>query len=142
MADISAIGEMLSGLRRAIEIVKFLEEHAPPTQKEEGSKFAELVQLLGAIRGQLFEAQTMFEVSELEQNLQTTSTLVKLNDAYYEVDENNHATGEAYCMHCWETNSLKRHLHHWYENDRVNICSLCETKYLVGRTTFTYRGGL
>jgi hypothetical protein len=142
MADMSAIGEMLSGLRRAIETVKFLEEHTSPTQKEDGSKFTELVQLLGAIRGQLLEAQTMFEVSELEKNLQVTSTLVKFHDAYYEVDEHNHPTGEAYCMHCWETNGLKRHLHRWYENDRVNICSLCETKYLVGRTTFTYRGGL
>jgi hypothetical protein len=129
-------------LRRALEIVKFLEEHALLTQQENGSKFAELVQILGSIRAQLFEAQTMFEVSELEKNLQPTNTLVKFNDAYYEVDENNHLTGEAYCMHCWETNCVRHHLHRWYENDRVNICSLCETKYLVGRTTFTYRGGL
>ena len=142
MADISALGEMLSSLRRALEIVKFLEEHALLTQQENGSKFAELVQILGSIRAQLFEAQTMFEVSELEKNLQSTNTLVKFNDAYYEVDENNHLTGEAYCMHCWETNCVRHHLHRWYENDRVNICSLCETKYLVGRTTFTYRGGL
>jgi hypothetical protein len=142
MADSSAIGEMLSGLRQAIEMVKFLEEHVSCTQKEHQSKFTEVVQLLGSMRGQLFELQTLSEVSELEKNLQSTTTLIKLNDAYYEVDENNHPTGEAYCMHCWETNCVKHHLHRWYENDRVNICSHCETKYLVGRTTFTYRGGL
>ncbi len=42
MADITAIGEMLSSLRQAIEMVKFLEEHMAPTQQEHESKFAEL----------------------------------------------------------------------------------------------------
>jgi hypothetical protein len=136
MADSAAIGEMLSGLRQALEIVKFLAEHS---QEEYGNRLTELGQLLGSIRGQLFEAQTM---AELETSLQATSALVKFNDAYYEADENNHPTGEAYCMHCWETDVVKHHLHRWHENERVNICSHCETKYLVGRTTFTYRGGL
>ena len=136
MADIAAIGEILSGLRQALEIVKFLAEHS---QEEYGNRLTELGQLLGSIRGQLFEVQTM---SELETSLQATSTLVKVNDAYFEADENNHPTGEAYCMHCWETDVVKHHLHRWHENERVNICSHCETKYLVGRTTFTYRGGL
>jgi hypothetical protein len=136
MADIAAIGEMLSGLRQALEIVKFLAEHS---QEEYGERLTELGQLLGSIRGQLFEVQTM---AELETSLQATSTLVKVNDAYFEADENNHPTGEAYCMHCWETDVVKHHLHRWHENERVNICSHCETKYLVGRTTFTYRGGL
>ena len=53
---------------------------------------------------------------------------VKFNDAYYEADERNHPTGEAYCMHCWETDVVKHHLHRWHENERVNICSHCETK--------------
>ena len=136
MADIAAIGEMLSGLRQAIELVKSLEAHIPQEQRSKG---AELVQILGSLRGQLFEAQTLLE---LETNLQETSTLIKLNDAYYETDAESHPTGEAYCMHCWETNRVKNHLHRWYESERVNICSVCETKYLVGRTTFTYRGGL
>jgi hypothetical protein len=136
MADMAAIGEMLSGLRQAIELVKSLEEHIPQEQR---IKSTELVQILGSLRGQLFEVQTLFE---LEKNLQETNTLIKLDDAYYEVDKNNRPTGEAYCMHCWETNLVKHHLHRWYENDRVNVCSHCETKYLVGRTTFTYRGGL
>lgn len=136
MADSAAIGEILSGLRQALEIVKFLVEHS---QEEYGNRLTELGQLLGSIRGQLFEAQTM---AELETSLQATSALVKLNDAYYDTDENNHPTGEAYCMHCWETDVVKHHLHRWHENERVNICSHCETKYLVGRTTFTYRGGL
>ncbi len=142
MADITAIGEMLSSLRQAIEMVKFLEEHMAPTQQEHESKFAELIQMLGAMRGQLFELQTVVEFSELEKNLQSSDTLVKLNDAYYETDENNKPKGEAYCMHCWETNRVKNHLHRWYENERVNICSLCQTKYLVGRTTFVQGGGL
>src|SRR4029453_4877238 len=107
MADIAAIDEMLSGLRQALEIVKFLAEH---NQEQYGHKLTELGQMLGAIRGKLFEAQTM---AELEKNFQTTSTLLKLNDAYYEVDENNHPTGEAYCMHCWEANVIKHHLHRW-----------------------------
>jgi hypothetical protein len=107
-----------------------------------GSALTELIQMLGSMRGQLFELQTIVEFSELEKNLQSTDTLVKLNDAYYEVNEHNRPIGEAYCMHCWETNHVKSHLHRWYENERVNICSLCETKYLVGRTTFTHRGGL
>ena len=140
MADSAALGEMLSTLRQAIETVKFLEEHA--LSKEHGSKFTELVQILGSMRGQLFELQTVFEVSELEKDLQSTTTLVKLHDAYYEVDEHHRPTGEAYCMHCWETNGVKNHLHRWYENDRVNICALCETKYLVNRTTFSRGGGL
>jgi hypothetical protein len=136
MADIAAIGEMLSGLRQALEIVKFLTEHS---QEEYGTRLTDLGRLLGAVRGQLFEAQTM---AEFETSLQPTSTLVKFNDAYYEADESNHPTGEAYCMHCWETDVVKHHLHRWHENERVNICSHCQTKYLVGRTTFTYRGGL
>jgi hypothetical protein len=136
MADVAALGEMLSGMRQALEIVKFLAEHS---QEEYENKLTELGQLLGSIRGQLFEAQTM---AELETSLQATSALVKWNDAYFESDENNHPTGEAYCMHCWETNVVKHHLHRWHENERVNICSHCETKYLVGRTTFTLRGGL
>jgi hypothetical protein len=141
MADSSAIEEMLSSLRQAMEIVKFLEEHASSTQKEEKSKFIELIQILGSLRGQLFEAQTIDEFSELEKNLQSSDRLIKLNDAYYEVDEHNHPTGEAYCMHCWETNLARHHLHRWYENDRVNICSHCATKYLVNRTTFVRGGG-
>jgi hypothetical protein len=136
MADVAALGEMLSGLRQALEIVKFLAEHS---QEEYENRLTELGQLLGSIRGQLFEAQTM---AELETSLHATSALVKLNDAYYEADENNNPTGEAYCMHCWETDVVRHHLHRWHENERVNICSHCETKYLVGRTTFTYRGGL
>jgi hypothetical protein len=136
MADIAAIGEMLSGLRQAIELVNSLEEHIPPEQRSKGT---ELVQILGSLRGQLFEMQTL---SELEKNLQESSTLVKLNDAYYEADAYNHPTGEAYCMHCWETNRAKNHMHRWYQNEHVNICAVCDTKYHVGRTTFTYRGGL
>jgi hypothetical protein len=142
MAESSAIEEMLSGLRHAIEIVKFLEEHTSSTQKEHESKFTELVQILGSMRGQLFELQTVVEFSELEKNLQSSDALVKLNDAYYEADEHNKPQGEAYCMHCWETNRVKNHLHRWYENDRVNICARCETKYLVNRTTFSRGGGL
>src|SRR5262249_19534035 len=127
MGDIAAIEEMLAGLRQAIELVKSLEEHIPQEQR---SKSAELVQILGSLRGQLFEAQTL---SALEKNLQETNALVKLNDAYYEADAQSHPTGEAYCMHCWETNRVKNHLHRWYENERVNVCAVCDTKYLVGR---------
>jgi len=142
MSDISALEGMLSSLRQALEIVRFLQEHASPTQKEHEDKYTEVAQILGSMRGQLFELQTLSQITDLEKDLQSTTTLVKLNDAYYEVDEHSHPTGEAYCMHCWETNLVKHHLHRWHENERVNICSHCETKYLVGRTTFTYRGGL
>ena len=104
----------------------YVETYSRYSQEEYGNRLTELGQLLGVVRGQLFEAQTM---AELEMSLQPTSALVKLNDAYYEADASNHPTGEAYCMHCWEADGVKHHLHRWYENERVNICSYCETKY-------------
>jgi hypothetical protein len=44
MTESSAIGEMLSNLRQAIEMVKLLEEHASPPQKEQESTCTELIQ--------------------------------------------------------------------------------------------------
>jgi hypothetical protein len=146
MADIAAIVEALSGVRNAIDIVRFLQENTSSIDETTNHrKLADLMQLLVEIRGQLSEARTVFEITELEENFQSKDSLdslVKMNDAYYEIDSKERATGDPYCMHCWETERRKHHLHNFYQDSNVNICSICETKYLKRRTMDIYRGGL
>jgi hypothetical protein len=141
MAEITVITAALAGIKHATDLVRLLREsNTSLEQAEQKFKLADLIETLAETRMRLAEIQEVLlekdqKIKDLEDAFQSNSSLIKVNDAYYEVDLLGVTSGEAYCMHCWEANHKKYHLHHFHTNATQNICPSCKTVYAthIGR---------
>lgn len=135
MADIAAIGAVLSSLKTATDIAKFIRESDLSLERAELKlKVADLVGALADVKLELVELQEEFAAKEqrikaLEGAFQAKDTLVRRYDAYYRVDLEGNPTGVPYCLRCWENDYKQRQLVHDAKENSTRICTSCGHRY-------------
>jgi hypothetical protein len=135
MAEIPLITATLAGVKHAIDIVRFLGESTTSLeQAEQKFKLAELTQSLAETMMQLAHIQIALiekdqKIKEIEEAFQSKDLIIRVKDGYYEKDQDGHAIGDPYCMHCWEGKHKKYHLYQSDKNMDIKICASCKTEY-------------
>lgn len=71
------------------------------------------------------------EIQRIKDALELKPKLIKQYDAYYQINDKGEATGEPYCMHCWEVNHKAIYL---FSSGPNNRCHSCQTGYVELRT--------
>jgi regulator of replication initiation timing len=72
------------------------------------------------------------KIKELEEAFQSKDSLVRERDCLYDMGLDGRPTGEPYCMHCWEREHKKYHLHKSTKTPDVSQCSHCKNEYWMG----------
>ncbi len=135
MPDIATIGAVLSSLKTATDIAKFLRESDLSLERAELKlKLADLVSALAEAKIELADVQETLSVkdkriAELEEAFQSKDTLVRSRDAYYMVGESGNAEGIPFCLRCWENDHKKRQLVHDAKEFRIRTCTTCGHRY-------------
>lgn len=135
MPDITAIGAVLSSLKTATDIAKFIRESDVSIERAELKlKVADLVSALADVKLELVELQEAFEakdqrIQELEDAFQSKDTLVRRYDAYYKADAHGVPVGVPYCLRCWENEHRQRQLVHDAKEHRIRLCTSCGHRY-------------
>lgn len=135
MPDITAITSVITSLKAATDIAKFLRESDFSMEKAELKlKLADLMGSLADAKIQMAEVQDVIidrdkRIRELEDAFQSKDKVIKSRDAYYDVDDKGESHGEPYCAHCWEVNHKKYHLQLEAGNRSVKVCLSCKNKY-------------
>jgi hypothetical protein len=133
--DITAIGAVLTTLKTATDIAKFIRESDVSLERAELKlKVADLVGALADVKLELAELQETFEakerrITELEEAFQAKDSLVRHYDAYYRVDASGQPAGVPYCLRCWENDHKQRQLVHDAKEYRIRICTNCGHRY-------------
>lgn len=139
MPDITTIATVLSSLKTATDIAKFLRESDLSIERAELKlKLADLIGALAETKIELAELQDTISskdkrITELEEAFQTKDSLVRFGDAMYAKSANGQATGVAYCLRCWESDHKQRQLIASPSLGRQeNVCTSCGQKYNGG----------
>lgn len=142
MTDIALISAILSNVKMATDITKFLRESDLSIEKAEIKlKLADLVGALADARMQMADVQGMLHekdqrIAELEQAFQIKDKIIRPKglDAYYNIDDNGEPVGSPFCLGCWETLQKQYHLVRLSENYRRHVCPSCGHEYEVRYT--------
>ena len=135
MVDIAAIGAVLSSLKTATDIAKFIRESDLSLERAELKlKVADLLGALADVKMEFVEFQEVFaakerQIEELEDAFQAKDTLVRRHDAYYRADTEGSPMGVPYCLRCWENDHKQRQLVHDAKEYRTRICTSCGHRY-------------
>lgn len=135
MPDIAAIGAVLSSLKTATDIAKFIRESDLSIERAELKlKVADLVSALADVKLELVELQESFaakddRIRELEEAFQSKDSLVRWRDAYYRLDESDKPVGVPYCLRCWENDHKQRQLVHDAKDRHSRVCTTCGHRY-------------
>jgi hypothetical protein len=136
MPDITTIATVLTSLKTATDIAKFLRESDLSIERAELKlKLADLIGALAETKIELAEVQdTIFgkdkRITELEEAFQAKDALVRHGDAMYTKGTNGEAVGVAYCLRCWESDHKQRQLIEGHGLGRIeNVCTSCGQKY-------------
>lgn len=141
MPDIAAIATILSSLKTATDIAKFLRETDLSMERAELKlKLADLIGALADTKMELADLQEVIldkdkHIAALEDAFQAKDTLIRFNDAMYASDADGNPTGVAFCLRCWETDHQQRQLVSDPSATRLmNICTACGHKYQAGHS--------
>lgn len=135
MPDLATIGTVLSSLKTATEITKFLRETDLSLERADLKlKLADLIGALAEAKIVLVEVQETLAVkdqriAELEEAFNSKDDLVCRYDAYYAADSEGKPKGVPYCLRCWETEHKKRQLVHSTKDFRIRVCTSCGHQY-------------
>ena len=135
MPDIAAISAVLSSLKTATDIAKFIRESDLSLERAELKlKIADLVGALADVKLELVELQETFagkeqRIRELEEAFQAKDTLVRRYDAYYRTNTEGQPVGVPYCLRCWENDHKQRQLVYDAKEYRIRICTSCGHRY-------------
>lgn len=135
MPDIATIGAVLSSLKTATDIAKFLRESDLSLERAELKlKLAELVGALADAKIELTEVQEALSakdkhIAELEDAFQSKDVFVRRRDAYYHADESDNPTGVPFCLRCWENDHKKRQLVRDAKERLTRVCTTCGHRY-------------
>lgn len=135
MPDIAAIGTILSSLKTATDIAKFLRETDLSLERAELKlKLADLVSALADAKIEMASVQEVVaekdkRIQELENAFQSKDTLVRSRDAYYRKGDDGQPIGEPYCVRCWDVDHKQYRLQHEPKDRFVKVCSVCGTRY-------------
>jgi hypothetical protein len=142
MPDLAAVSAIISSLKTATDIAKFLRESDLSLERAELKlKLADLVSSLADAKLQTVEVQEALagrdqRIKQLEEAFQSKDALKRHGDAYYAVDANGALTGEPYCLRCWDVEHRKARLHYKAKDHFVKVCSVCGSE-LRGRSVPT-----
>lgn len=135
MPDITSIAAILSSIKTATDIAKFLRESDLSLERAELKlKLADLVSALAEAKMELTEIQETLsakdkQIAELEEAFQSKDSLARRYDAYYTTDENGNPVGVPLCLRCWENDHKKRQLVHDAKDHRTRVCTACGHHY-------------
>ena len=135
MPDIGVIGAVLSSIKTATEIAKYVRETDFGLDKAELKlKLADLVSSLADAKMELTSLQDVIdskdkEIAELKDAFEGKDKLVRSYDGYYLADDDGKPTGDAFCAFCWEESHKQRRLAYSPTNHRVRRCNVCKTEY-------------
>ncbi|MWL87684.1 hypothetical protein [Cupriavidus sp. SW-Y-13] len=136
MPDLATVATVLSSVKTATDIAKFLRESDLSLERAElKSKLADLIGALADTKIELVEVQETLaakdkRIAELEEAFQSKDTLVRFSDAFYEVGADGKPTGIPYCLRCWESDHRKRQLVEKTFDKKV--CTSCGHLYASG----------
>lgn len=135
MVDLAVISSVLTSLKTATDITKFLRESDFSLEKAELKlKLAELMSALADAKIEMSSVQdTIAEqerhIAELEEAFQRKAKVVRDRDAYYAVGENGKPIGQPMCIRCWDVNHKLYELHFEAKDRFVKTCPACSARY-------------
>jgi hypothetical protein len=139
MTDIAAIGAIVSSLKTATDIAKFLRESDFSLERAELKlKLAELVGALADAKLEMASIQELVSerderIKELEEAFESKDQLVRNRDAYYTTDSKGDPVGTPLCLRCWDVDHKQYHLHHDAKDRFVMVCPACGGRYEARR---------
>ena len=140
MLDIAAISTVLTSIKTATDIVKFIRESDKSLEKAESKlKLAELVNTLAAAKMQVVDIQEEItkkndRIRELEEALETKDNVLRHYDGYYRAGNDNKPIGRPYCLSCWDQRHKLRELVQDHGDRFTNKCGSCGHKYPIRLT--------
>ncbi len=140
MADMAVIASVLTSLKTATDLTKLLKEaDSSFTVSEWKLKLAGITDALAEAKLSLSGIKELMlekdeEIKLLKQAIEQKRNIIKIDDAYYEMDETGAPKGDPYCVNCWESKHVLRHLTTDSKNYRERQCPSCKSLY-SSRTT-------
>lgn len=116
MTDIATISAITNSVKTAIDIAKAIKNSDVSLEKAELKlRVAELINALADAKiasAEIIESlkQKDSEIETLKKKLKFKEKLIRVGEAYFEVDNSGKPTGDPYCSHCWETKFQAIHL--------------------------------
>jgi len=135
MPDLSVIGSVLTSLKTATDIAKFLRESDFSLEKAELKlKLAELMSALADAKMEMSSVQDGIaererRIAELEEAFQRKAKVIRDRDAYYEMGEDGKPTGQPMCIRCWDVDHKLYELHSEAKDHFVKVCPACKSRY-------------
>lgn len=135
MPDLAAISSVLTSLKTATDIAKFLRESDFSLEKAELKlRLAELISSLADAKMEMSSVQdTIAErdkrIAELEEAFKLKGAVVRERDAYYLVNEDGKPNGEPLCIRCWDVHHKLFQLHFEAKDRFVKVCPACGARY-------------
>ena len=143
MTDIATISAITSSVKTAIDIAKAIKDADVSLEKaEQKLRIAELVSALADTKLASAEVLELLqrknaEIEDLKGKLKFSDKLVRVREAYYEVDEAGTPAGDPYCSHCWETRSQAIHLQKVADDFHKLTCPSCKVVHSSQRIGIT-----
>jgi hypothetical protein len=133
---IEQIGTALGALNSAITIGKaVLDSKGAVERATLNLQVAELTGAVAEAKIALVEIEERVrekdkEIERLNEALENRNKVAKVNDAFYDLDDQGRPTGEPYCMSCYETRKKLVHLARTGPRTHdPKMCPTCKTSY-------------
>jgi len=139
MIDLTAINAITTSVTAAIDIAKAIKDADVSLEKAELKM--RVAELLGALADAKIASaeivdslhQKEIEIEHLREKLRFKEKLVRVGEAYFEIDNSGKATGDPYCSNCWETKAMAVHLQAATTHASKTVCPSCGAAHMSHR---------
>lgn len=134
MTDLTTFAAVLNSLKTAADIARTLKESDLSIERAEMKlKVAELMGALADVKIAALELQETLqekekEIGRLSEMLALKEEVVRRFSAYYKKGPTGKATGDPFCLRCWESEKKLFHIVRDYKGNG-NRCPVCSTLY-------------
>jgi hypothetical protein len=131
--DIATIGSMLSSVKTASEIAKYIKDSGLSLEKAEAKmKLADLISSLADVKLEAAEIQQIIlekdeRIRELESQAKVRNELKWREPCYFL--SNNEGIEEPFCQHCYDASKSLSRLHS--DNKGRYVCRVCDNVYMT-----------
>ena len=138
--ELALLVTTFAGIKKASDIASSLARGDITLEKAElKMKLADVVGELADARMALTRVSEVIdtrdtEIARLQDALAIKATVVRVQDAYYEVGEDDAPSGDAYCLQCWENSNSLRHLVRDANTASRRCCPECKSSYSANTT--------
>lgn len=136
MPEFTSVVATIAAIKHSIDVVKAVKDADYDLDKAIlKEKIAILVDSLFEAKIQAGETLEIIQekdkrIAELEELLKFKGKIVRSNDRYFEVDENNLPINDPFCSGCWDSEQkVIRLFSPQSDNDDYSICPKCKTEY-------------